>query len=267
MQRIGSPAPWMDALRALAQGKGSIRLLSATTTAHPADEGARDGRSCCARVLAVRSNGSVFVEQPPGGPMDWLALDQEVEVLIEHHAQRWCGRSTVLGQLSYRLSSDLAPRQALRLGPMSQVVSAQRRRFFRVDMAGIDWPLVRIMSRCQGAAPASEDAADLDDCLIRAKLLNLSGGGMGLQVEAADRRVVDLLKGQRYRCLLPLPQWGKPLLINARLVRIQRMRGKMVYLGLRFEFDHDAQQRHAEDLLVRVTTELQRQQLRGQRTA
>src|SRR5690554_298509 len=77
MQRIGSPAPWMDALRALAQDKRSIRLLSATTTAHPADDSARDGRSCCARVLAVRSNGSVFVEQPPGGPMDWLALGQE----------------------------------------------------------------------------------------------------------------------------------------------------------------------------------------------
>jgi len=102
---------------------------------------------------------------------------------------------------------------------------------------------------------------------IKAWLLNIGGGGVGVTVEHGHALGPSLRRTTRFLASVKLPGEDQPLHVVAKLVHLQAMHGDTLYLGFEFQFDHTAEQRRVEDQIVRVTTLLQRQQIRRQRGA
>ena len=246
MSREISIQGWREALEALAQRNGSIELSLS------------DGdRPMHARLLEVDEDGSLLIERPTTPEGDAvLAKDAWVHVVVNHRGQRWCSRRTVLEEQRFALN-DQTTVIGTRLGPAEEIVPSQRRQFFRasVDDCQVQVSLTSLAPDQQANSPHG------------VRLINISGGGVGVGIDASRETMAWLAGSRQYRCRIHLPDTEEPLSLPVRLIHVEPMARRTCYLGLAFEFETSAQRKDVQDQLARFTTTLQRQQLRRRRGA
>ena len=264
---------WLEMLRELADRNGSVELTpiddsgegdQAGATAAPtggpdqtATQAPPQTHTCRARLLEVGRDQKLLVEMPPRpGAAQALRRAAAVHVLVMNHGQRWTGRSPVLGTQRYQLN-ERNHVLALQLGGTTDVRSAQRRRFYRANTAAIEMPNVLL------AAVDDQLAKEIGP--LEARMLNISGGGLGLRLEG--REVRQVLTGQVYCCRFQLPGDQEGMVVNARIVHAEPTRDRALYLGMSFEFADDAHRQRVQDRIIRFTTRLEREQLQRQRRA
>ncbi|MFW6060131.1 MAG: flagellar brake protein [Phycisphaeraceae bacterium] len=258
---------WQDMLADLAARNGSVELTPLTgATGDPSAEAGEQAGAivsaaapCRSRLLAVGEDGSLLVELPQT-PEKAAALREaaEMEVLLASAGQRWVGRCRVLRAVRHQLNRRTTV-VALRLGKAAQVRSAQRRRFYRVSTAGLAMEPLWLWPRTDANEPRPP--------AVKARLVNLSGSGMGLRLEHPHTTAGDAWHGQVYHCRLCLPGEDEPVTVDAQVVHVEPADHDTLQLGLAFAFAGDAEQRRVQDQIVRFTTELERQRLRRQRRA
>jgi len=248
---------FLDNVRALAQRDGAVEIRAERTPAGGV------GTTCKTRVLEVIGDGELLVDVPPYPEANQeLARGADVSVLAVQGSRRLIGYGKVLGVERYELAGGQRTR-ALRISRASEVESAQRRRFFRASAGGAVAHPVELFL----LDPAAGDRKPLEPEPIKAWLLNIGGGGVGLTVEHGNALGPSLRRTTRFLASVKLPGEDQPLHVVAKLVHLQAMHGDTLYLGFEFQFDHAAEQRRVEDQIVRVSTLLQRQQIRRQRGA
>ena len=206
----------------------------------------------------------MVVERPQhAGMLDELQSGEVLSVLLVRDSVRLQGRCRIVSRTRFELNEHTRV-VALQLAPAEDVGSAQRRQFFRVSAAGEDVPPVLLQPLLPDAdAEGGYRDADLD--VIKAKLVNIGGGGVGLIVSASQALLEALPNCRYYDCCIELPAVQECVRARGQLVHIQPNQDKTFYLGMKFAFATPRERRVAEDQVVKFTTNIERRHLRHKR--
>ena len=246
---------WRDCLRQVYERDGALEISV------PAPR-AREGRSTAASDLIwrVRLAGlkpdRILVEQPSAAGA-WIDILPDAAIVgsLSIGQNRWMFRTRVLGS---REAGPCPPRTVCLAMPET-VERCQRRNFFRVSTAELSlpvvdcWPLLdpstvtaaEVANRAHImdliASPRAIDPTEEPVLLpevgprVRARLMNLGGGGAGLMLERDDSVAMDRARLFWIRINL-MPQIPAPIGLTARLVHTHIDSVQNLYAGMAFEW-------------------------------
>ena len=177
------------------------------------------------RVLDVTAAG-ILLELPRSrAARDALAVETQVHVLLIDQEQRWQFYSTVVDTGRVKLNALLEVPAIVLAWPL-QVRQAQRRKFFRIATADTPLPPAQL------SLLDEDTGAPVGDEPITTTLVNISGGGLGLHVDAA--LAFELRRGTYLSCRLDLPGVG-PIELPTRVIHTRDVNRRTVYLGLKWD--------------------------------
>lgn len=250
---------WLQMVRTLAAENASVRI---NLSAEPIEEG---GRTARVRVLAVGPDGVSVIEEP--GVRDLgnrLRPGDELDILAVQKQARLVGRCRVIRYVSYQLNETISV-DAVEVSPPSKVFSGQLRDFYRAPIgAGIEIDPAQLrLDPADASALQRAELAQLDPGKThKARIVNISGGGMGLAI-VVDKVMAKLFEvGTRVAVYAELPTLDKPLDLDALVVHTETLQNGDLYLGVSFQIDDAQVQKQVEDQLQRLSVWLQRQMLR-----
>lgn len=251
----------------------------------PADDRANTDVVWRVKLLAIRDD-ALIVEQPSafGSTFKFRPNIQLIGAMTIGQ-NRWMFHTRTLPGTAPDASS-------LTLALPERVERCTRRSFYRISTASVRlpgvqcWPLLdpssvgpaeaanraRIdaaMRAGEGPVPDAPEDTRPESILLPnvgpmfgARLLNMSGGGLGLMVERADMQVATSKPSWWLRVDLR-PEIPAPVAVTARLVHTHIDSSQALYCGLAFDFGHDDGARDfVVGLFARYTDELQRRQIR-----
>jgi hypothetical protein len=228
----------------------------------------------------------ILVEMPTaaGEP---LPLEQGVQLLgiIAIGQNRWMFRTVCLGNTTYR--SNGRDNTGLMLKMPSAVERCQRRRDFRISTDKLElpelsvWPLLdprsvvlperisQLRMERHLAGDSSPEALGEQDSMpdvgpaFSATLVNIGGGGVGLQVHSGDSSGVGHHRLHWLR--FPLPNSDGPALcVTAKLMHWHLESGGSTYMGMMFDFSFNpSHRRFVTQQITRAVAIQQREQLRA----
>lgn len=214
------------------------------------------------RLLSISSDDSLLIERPALADVQTLlAVGTPVRLIVNHQGQRWEDRRVVLGEQRFALNDAIAV-NAVRLSRASQVTSGQRRQFFRAG-TGVSEVKVTLLPDTDRSHYTADDGGELEPLVPTT--VNISGGGVGVRLDASREMMQKLFKSRVHRCQIQLSAKSAPIEVRTRLIHVEPMPGGVYYLGLEFQFDTPGEREHIQDQIARFTTDVQRQQIRRQR--
>jgi len=206
---------------------------------------------------------------------------------------RWMFSTCVLESTSHQVNERYTV-EALRLQVPDRVERCQRRRFYRLDTVAIDlpsvriWPLLdpksvtvaeranelRFQAEVTGSSIFEQDDVTFSEDEILPEvgpefsgtLVNLGGGGIGVQVPPEEAHLLDQSKIFWIRFMLP-PDVRTPICATGKLVHAHRESTQSMYAGLVFDFTFNpGHQRFVADQVCKYVAAQQRAQLQRLRT-
>ncbi len=253
---------WLDIVRSLADHNAPVRV---SLSSKPVDEGGAWAR---VRVLTLGADGITVIEEPSVRDLGTrLRPGKDVDILAIHQQTRLVGCCRVNGYTKHMLNETVRV-DAVQVSPPVRVFSGQLRDFFRVQIGagvGVAPVLLKIDPQDEPTLERARIASLDTEKNHKVRLVNLSGGGMGLAMvlEKSQYRVFGL--GTVCNLQAQLPTLEKPLDLKARVVHTETLDNGDLYLGVEFFFDDPAQQHHVQDQLQRLSVWLQRQILKKER--
>lgn len=275
---------WRRCLDELCARGGSLEIAVASTDGQDAP------RDLVWRVrLLALEGGALVIEQPStlGSPVP-LENGIELIVVLAIGQNRWMFRSTVMGSttMDVRRRQDVS---AFRITMPTDVERCQRRSFYRVETAQLHlpevelWPLldpksVVLAERANEAQTErrfaqmnmheSAGVIDDDEFLMpevgpgfSAQLVNLGGGGLGLDVKPDDTSTLNRHKLYWLKFALP-PAVPTPICATAKLVHTHVQSTQHVYGGMAFDFSFNpGHQRFVVEQICRYIAVQQRAQM------
>ena len=271
---------WRKCLKQLLDHQGSLQIALA-----PNCPAGRD--FIWTATLLELSETEILVEMPTaaGEP---LPLDAGIQLLgiMAIGQNRWMFRTTCLGRTSYRFKGRDCV--AMRLQMPETVERCQRRRDYRISTDELTlpevqvWPLLdprsvvlperlcqlKIERFLQGDdQPQAIDGTDgMPDVgpPVTASLVNIGGGGVGLQVNGTDSSGVGPHRLHWLRFQLPHSD-APPLFVTSRLMHWHLEAGGSTYLGMMFDFSFNPS--HRNFVIQQITRSVAMQQREQLRTA
>lgn len=224
------------------------------------------GRDEFAPMLKSRmlgyDNQHIVVEEPAGsGAEEMLEGDAPLMLYIIEGDDRWEIETKALERGRFALNASVRV-AAVRLAPPTAVGKAQRRNFYRADVAGVVDDPVQVRVAIPYAQQEGHEIIDFEG-----RLVNIGGGGMGLTVD--ERSARHMLRAEKVHCRVSLPTLDQPLELPVRVCHSQHEARDMHYMGLQFVFQRDAIRDQVADKLCYFAAWLQRQRLnrRSKRSA
>lgn len=238
---------WRDVLTQIAQRGGAIEL-SVAPSSPEADEPLQPADLVWRVRLKNVSDSGLIVECPSAAGLS-LSIDQGVRLVgaMTVGQNRWMFHTSVMG------NERLEGRQHLRLSSPEQVERCQRRTFHRISTASLQVPEVTVwpMLDPSTAVPAEMACrATVDDGKggeipeellpevgpsFKAKLVNVSGGGLGLLAPREEAGGFDSARYFFLRVELA-PVLSAPLCLTTKLVHRHLDSAQLIHAGMAFEF-------------------------------
>jgi hypothetical protein len=255
--RIAEQA-WQASLEKIEQRNGSIEVSA------PADADGNPREPVFRTRLLLLDDEGLLIERPGGLDANRLFKPGVmVTVLFVEGDNRFEGDARVQRNAHYQLNRQTTV-QAVRLSPLADVRSAQRRSHFRVSTVGSRFePVVLKPSDDDHAGRTGDERPGDPPPPFEATMLNISGGGLGVETPQFVGKSVERV--ERYACLITLPTLRRPLVIHCRVKHRHRRDDGTYYLGLAFEFEDDYEQEACVDQVCHFTAWVQRQQLQRRR--
>jgi hypothetical protein len=285
---------WRDCLKKVHERNGALEIsIDRSSDANP-DAGSDVVWRC--RVIAI-TESHVLVE-PPAAFGASIKLEPGVKLVgaMTIGQNRWMFHTSTLGYRDTSPASRPGDR-ALMLGLPERVERCTRRSFFRISTANLQlprvqcWPLLDPSSvvapeaanrleitdlyKAQALGPTSvpDDSGPEPSVLpevgppFKAKLLNVSGGGLGLLVAPEDAAALNSRSYVWLRVDLR-PHIPAPAAVTARVAHTHTDSSQNIYAGLAFDFAHNPSHRKfVVDLFAQYLDALQRQQKQAQNLA
>jgi hypothetical protein len=270
---------WRRCLQQLVDHKGSLQIALAPN--------GPTGRDFVWRAKLISlSENEILVEMPTaaGEP---LPLEEGVQLLgiIAIGQNRWMFRTNCLGSTTHRANSRDGV--GLRLQMPNTVERCQRRRDYRITTDALNlpeisvWPLLDPRSvvlperMCQlrmerhfggdttpEALPEQHVMPDVGPS-YKATLVNIGGGGVGLQVPTSEGSGVGRHRLHWLRFDLP-GSGAPPLCVTSKLMHWHLEAGNSTYMGMMFDFSFNpSHKRFVTQQITRAVAIQQREQLRA----
>jgi c-di-GMP-binding flagellar brake protein YcgR len=257
---------WRDVLHQIFERGGGLEFT--VDRGEPLDAGTGAGPNDIVwRVKILHLDEQFITVEPPAAVGRSLNFDigTQIVVVMAVGQNRWMFRSTISAADSQRSSRGTLER-VLKVNMPTQVERCARRNFYRVSTAEIHlpsvtvWPVrsaesaipaevanaVQVRAAQRGQATLSLDA--FTQVLpevgtpFTAKLMNVGGGGIGLIVSKENASNLD--QGRLFWVRIDLGNsGGTPLGLTARLAHTHIDSEHNTYVGMAFEFSHNAAHR------------------------
>lgn len=233
------------------------------------------------RLLGIEDE-ALIVERPShAGESIVIDGDTPLSAVFVDRQQRWSFATRVIDCVEHQLNDEQMV-DAMRIHRPADAHSAQRRDFYRVDVAGMTtlpmqlWALSDLDScvPCEThndlvhrqrnvASPPEPPPPQLGD-RFDGLLMDISGGGMALLV---PHHIEPLLRHETpFWLRITLPDLPDPLLAVAKAAHWRREAADALRVGFSFTFDHNpAHQRVVNDQICRLAAHYQRLQLQRKR--
>ncbi|MEO1130961.1 MAG: hypothetical protein AAFX05_14810 [Planctomycetota bacterium] len=247
------------------------------------------------RVRIMELNDDRIVVEEPSMLGKAIQLDQGRELvgIICIGQNRWMFRTTILESGTIQINGRRAM-QGVVLQMPDHVERCQRRNFYRVSTVGLNLPQVEVFplldpatavfaetrSRMAAMAEADgnavigrigaegiiderQDEGDLPHVgpMLRAVLMNVGGGGVGLLVEPEERSGFENERLFWMRINLK-PHLSIPLCVTARMRHTHIDSAQRLYAGMAFDFGLNPEhERFVVDQICRYVARVQREQL------
>lgn len=240
---------WQECLHQIYERSGGLEIAPTRTSA---------GVDLVWRVRIVQLTATEIVVESPvslNQPID-IGDGTALTVAMSIGQNRWMFSTTVTGRV--RMNSRTGFVTALRLSMPTSVERCSRRSFMRVSTVGLSLPEVEFFpllepasaviaeADCKavidraietGSLPASASALPTVGPGHSGLLLNLGGGGMGMQV-GKGQGVVDSSRNYWMRINLR-HEIPAPLGVSARIVHTHMDHEQNTYCGVAFDFNHN----------------------------
>lgn len=258
---------WDRALHDLIDRNSTVEL-AAVVSAPAGDQGEPvDLPRYKVRPLAYDPEQRILTTErarPRPGEPHAIHTHQRVDVYIITDAMRLVAGHDVREIAPYQLNDEKRI-TAFTLARVGSIQSAQRRSYFRVDTTACAFNEITL-NRC---GPTGRRLRP-----IRGRLINLSAGGVGLLVpmhhfqDEEDSENENTQPECHYSVTLDLPNNPSPVSAPVKLRRAHPDKRGDVYLGMALDFDPAIpEHQRTQAALLRLTTDLQREQLRRRRSA
>ncbi len=238
---------WRDVLSQIAQRGGAIELSVAPASVDAAEPLVPADLVWRVRLRDVTDDGLV-VECPSAAGLS-LSIDEGVRLVgaMTVGQNRWMFHTSVLG------TARIEGRQHLRLSAPEQVERCQRRTFHRISTASLQVPEVTVWPMLDPSSAIAAEVAcraavnegtvgQLPDELMpdvgpsfKAKLVNVSGGGLGLLAPRDEAGGFDAARYFFLRVELE-PVLSAPLCLTTKLVHRHLDSAQLIHAGMAFEF-------------------------------
>ncbi len=270
---------WRRCLQQLVDHKGSLQIALAPN--------GLTGRDFVWRAKLISTHQDEILVEMPTAAGEPLPLEKGVQLLgiIAIGQNRWMFRTTCLGSISHRANGRDCV--GLKLQMPSTVERCQRRRDYRIDTDSLAlpeiscWPLLDPRSvvlperMCQLrlerfiAGETEPQPIEEKDVMpdvgpaFSATLVNVGGGGVGLQVPAGNASGVG--RHRLHWLRFPLPgSDGPPLCVTAKLMHWHLEAGGTTYMGMMFDFSFNpSHRRFVTQQITRAVAIQQREQLKA----
>ena len=270
---------WRRCLQQLVDHKGSLQIALAPN--------GPTGRDFVWRAKLISMNDNEILVEMPTAAGEPLPLEEGVQLLgiIAIGQNRWMFRTRCMGSTSYRANGRDGV--GLRLQMPTTVERCQRRRDYRISTDSLSlpeisaWPLLDPRSvvlperMCQlrmerhFSGDTTPEAIEDQDVMpdvgpsFTATLVNIGGGGVGLQVPVGDASGVGRHRLHWLRFSLPGSD-GPPLCVTAKLMHWHLEAGGTTYMGMMFDFSFNpSHRRFVTQQITRAVALQQREQLRA----
>ena len=270
---------WRQCLQQLVDHRGSLQI--ALTPNGPT------GKDFIWRAKLISLTKKEIIVEMPTAAGEPLPLQEGVQLLgiMAIGQNRWMFRTVCLGDSTYR--SNGRDGVGLRLQMPDSVERCQRRRDYRISTDKLAlpeitaWPLLDPRSvvlperMCQleierhisgDTSPQPIQEGDVMPDVgpsFSATLVNIGGGGVGLQVAAGFASGIG--RHRLHWLRFPLPQSdGPPLCVTAKLMHWHLEAGGSTYMGMMFDFSFNpSHRRFVTQQITRAVAIQQREQLRA----
>ncbi len=274
------PSEWFGLVKEIASRNGTVTLYP---QADEADKRALNAVEFKVRLLQI-ADGQWIVERPfaKAGELG-LAEDRDVFGIVQTDAQRFGFNSRVVSVELFSLNDDRRV-PALRLAAPRDVHVVQRRAYYRVPLAAVSLPPVRVypirdLTTIRQAEYANErmhrlaeNNQEFDPETVKpdvgqpvaARLFDLSGNGMALITDMANRPLFSEVN--RLWIEFNLPGVELPIAVVGQVVRIDEFAGHELFVGINFCFEYyKAHGIFVTDQICRYAAHQQRKKLQRQR--
>lgn len=248
---------WHSFLKHLASRDGSVELSRRCAD----QDDCVQPTSYRTRLLGLESDGSIIVERPQQAVLDRsFGKRDDVEMLLVCNAQRLIATCTILDVFMHQVNPNLRI-CCYRLSPARRPQVDQRRAFYRVGLAALDLPLAELWHEKQ---PVEEDDEPTIDLAFKARLVNLSAGGLGVSVRQS-RAILNQIKHTRDLTCRANFGDGEPIVAPVLVRHVSGLGDDGLYLGLQFSLDDAEAQTAFEDRMHQRCMQFQREALRRKR--
>lgn len=205
------------------------------------------------RIFAVTDDGCLIIETPRQATLDRaFRLGNDIDLTLMVNNNRMIATCTLHEIISYEVNPTLKV-SCYRLSPGRRPVREQRRSSYRVGVAAMELPPVKL-------------SCETDDGVFgcEGRLANISAGGVGVSIRAARKVLGQIKRTRRFQCLAHLGD-GDPVQAPVRVSHINALGDDGLYLGLQFDLEDEAQASQLEQRMQHRCTEIQRMQLQRRR--
>jgi c-di-GMP-binding flagellar brake protein YcgR len=232
---------WRRCLEEILERNGTLEIAVARRD-HESDT---QGSHLIWRVrLLCLNNQHIVVEQPVAlGRTVELDANVELVAILAIGQNRWMFRTRTMAQMKFT-GRDGRAIAAIQLELPTQVERCQRRHHYRVATAELSlpevelWPLLdpkSVLLEADIEALSNESIRPEVGPRLTATLLNLGGGGVGLQVRSQDAAALGRHKLYWLRFML-LPELSTAICATGKLAHTHIEATQDVYAGLAFDF-------------------------------
>lgn len=205
------------------------------------------------RVFEVLEDGCIIVETPRQAVLDHsFGNGDDIELLLMQEGERLVATCTIRETFVYEVNETLRV-TCYRLSPGRRPKREQRRSFFRVGVAAMELKPVKLVHENE------ENRFEFNG-----RLVNISGGGLGITVRAARRVLNDIKRSRSYQCAAWLGEEER-VMAPVRIAHIEALGEDGLYLGVEFDIDDPSESNFIEQKMQHRCTEIQREQLQRRR--
>ncbi len=236
---------WREQLELIKARRGGLEISLGKN-------GSDDAPDLVWRVRLLEIGEKDIVVEAPGAAGSPLVIEPQTEIVaaMQVGQNRWMFRSRVL---EVSKAPETPGGLAMRLELPQRVERCRRRSFYRVSTAHVNLPAVECWPVLDPATIVAAEVANKAEITgggseqespmmlpevgpsFPAKLLNISGGGVGLMIDADDAGGFDQSKILWMRIDLR-PRIPAPIGVTARVAHAHRDSEQNLIVGLAFEF-------------------------------